>query len=140
MADINVLVTVDTETLTQLNVNNTVVLSDDNDDSDDVPGDSSTFDIVKAGGGVSVQWTPVAKNGTDTVTIRAINKVSGDDCFAAEPANAPGTEMWLASLVDNDSNSTLELKYDIVFSVSNKEGDFTLDPKIKVPPKDDPNT
>lgn len=135
MADINVLVTVDTENLTAENVNTSVVLSDDNDDSDDIPGDSSTFDIIKEGGGFSVQWTPEAKNGVDTVNITAINKVSGDDCFATGPSLEPGTDMWLASVVNNDGDSTLELKYDIVFNVSTSPGQtFTLDPKLKVPP------
>lgn len=138
MADINVLVTVDTENLTAENVNTTVVLSDDNDDSDDIPGDSSTFDIIKAGGGFSVQWTPESKNGTDTVNITGINKVSGDDVWDVAPALESGTDMWLASVVNNDSDTTLELKYDIVFTVSNKSGEtFILDPKMKVPPRDD---
>ncbi len=135
MADINVLVTVDTETLTAENVNTTVVLSDDNDDSDDIPGDSSTFDIIKEGGGVSIQWTPESKNGTDTVTLTGINKVSGDDCWDVQPSQETGTDMWLGSLVDNNGDSTLEMKYDIVFEVSNKSGEsFTLDPKVTIDP------
>ncbi len=135
MADINVLVTVDTENLTAENVNTTVVLSDDNDDSDDIPGDSSTFDIIQQGGGVSVQWTPESKNGTDTVSISGINKVSGDDVWDVAPSLESGTDMWLGSLVNNDGDSELEMKYDIVFEVSNKPGQtFILDPTIRVKP------
>lgn len=135
MADINITVTVDTENLTAENVNTTVVLSDDNDDSDDIPGDSSTFDVIKAGGGVSVQWTPESKNGTDTVNITGINKVSGDDVWGVTPSLESGTDMWLGSLISNDGDTTLEMKYDIVFEVSNKSGEsFTLDPKMTVPP------
>ena len=135
MADINVLVTVDTENLTVENVNTTVVLSDDNDDSDDIPGDSSTFDIIKAGGGVSIQWTPESQNGTDTVNITGINKVSGDGCWGVAPTLESGTDMWLGSLVDNNGDTTLEMKYDIVFEVSNRAGEsFILDPKLTIPP------
>ncbi len=136
MADINVLVTIDTEAVTQENVTTTVVLSDDNDDSDDIPGDSSTFEIIKEGGGVSIQWTPEAKNDTDTVTISGINKVSGDDVWDVAPALEAGTAMWLGSIIDNDGDSTMAMKYDIVFEVSNKSGSFTLDPKIRIPPQD----
>ncbi|MDW3192354.1 MAG: hypothetical protein R8G66_08315 [Cytophagales bacterium] len=139
MADINVLVTVDTENLTAENVNTTVVLSDDNDDTDDIPGDSSTFDIIKAGGGVSIQWTPESKNGTDSVSITGINKVTGDDVWDVEPSLESGTDMWLGSLISNYGDTTYEMKYDIVFEVSNRSGEsFILDPKIKVPAGDPP--
>ena len=135
MADINILVAVDTKDIAQDNLDTTIVLVDDNQDTDTNFGNSSTFSTIKPGGGVSIQWLPVAMNGIDRVQITAINKVSGDDCFNMPPTLEAGGKAMIAHLVDNNGDNELQIKYDIVLTVSNKKGSsFTLDPEIRIPP------
>lgn len=78
MADINVVVTVDTENITSSNLKTTVVLTDDNGDQDKTPGDSETFDI-KGETGQTVGFTIQAKNGTGTVSFQSFEYEGGTD-------------------------------------------------------------
>ena len=140
MADINILVAVDTNDIKQGNVDNTITLIDDNGDSTVEPGKSSTFTTnVPPGGGVTVQWIPVAINGIDDVQISAImidkDGSEGGDGFDMNPTLVAGGKVWLAKVIDNDSDGVITVKYDIVILTSNKRGQsFTLDPTIRVPP------
>ncbi|MEM9326112.1 MAG: hypothetical protein AAGA85_10670 [Bacteroidota bacterium] len=143
MADINILVAVDTRDIDQNNVDATITLLDDNQDTEMVPGISSSFaTTVRAGGGGTIQWTPVAINGIDDVRISAIlvdpKGSKGGDGFSMKPTLVAGGKAWLAKVADNDGDGEITIKYDIVVLVSNKTGQsFTLDPTIHVPPRDE---
>lgn len=129
MADINITVTVDTENVSQADVNTAVTLTDDNGGFDVESGNSSTFETTAVAQSKLI-WTPASVNGTDTVAITGINYNSGDHIFDGDPVqNSDGT--WQVYM-DAQITEGQEEEYDIVFSVSNKPGEsFTLDPKVR---------
>jgi len=129
--NINVLVVVDTEHVYQNpddpsdnNLGQTVTLVDDNFDSDETPGDSTSF-LIKTDVGDKVQYRIIAANTTTGVyfTGFAWENEAPVHCFDPMPDT------------DNDWEGTAanvgEEKYSISFKVTGK-GSFTLDPQLKV--------
>ena len=122
MADINVTVTVDTANITPDNLSTTVVLTDDHGDSDDTPGDSTTFDI-HAQPGQTVAFTIVAKDGTTPVGLVAFAQESGVEAFSELPAASNSFVGTVSSTVTGSE------QFNITFTVNSDE--YTLDPILK---------
>lgn len=126
MADINVVVTVDTENITPQNLKTTVVLTDDNGDSDTTPGDSETFDI-KANAGQTVGFTIAAKNGTGSVSLKDFTfEGDTDGILSPLPATSNG---FIGTATGNSGQD--ELFY-INFEANGV--DYSLDPEIEIKP------
>ncbi|MEP2024981.1 MAG: hypothetical protein ABJH98_15815 [Reichenbachiella sp.] len=126
MADINVLVTVDTENITPDNLKTTVVLTDNNGDHDTTPGDSETFDI-EANAGQTVGFTIAAKNGTDPVSLNDFT-YEGDTDGILNPL--PATSNGFVGTATGNTGQ------DELFYVNFKANgtDYSLDPKIEIKP------
>lgn len=130
MADINVVVTVDTENITPNNLKTTVVLTDDNGDHDKTPGDSETFDI-RTTSGKTVQFTIVPKNtgiGAQ-VSFDSFFKESGDSVFNPMPM---ASNSWTGTTTGTSGNDEF---FAIKFNVDgNSNSPFTLDPEMEIWP------
>lgn len=134
MADINGLVTIDSDTI-QENMISATILLDNNGRRKQVPENSSTFETIKKGDDVSIVWGSATRNGMDAVEITGINEVKGDDASSVL-RRRPADDTWLAAIMNHNGDHTLEGGYNIVCTVSNKPGEtFTLlDPTITVEP------
>ena len=127
MSKITVQVTVDTDSINENNVTSTVVLTDDNGDKDQKPGDSSTF-TIKAKDGQKVKFKIKAKNGKTKVHFTQFNYESGDSgCFDPLPMLS---NKWKGTAVGKDGDSE---NFSFTFCVEgNPTGCFTLDPEIEI--------
>lgn len=122
--DVTVTVTVDTVTITQENVRQTIVLSDDNGGSDQTPGDSCTF-LSKINDKAKVTFEIKAKDGSSDVSFVSFNKTgSGPNVMNPMP-HAP---KWSATVTGGQKDKE---NYQITVDVSGK-GEFTLDPGVEV--------
>ncbi|MGL1885184.1 MAG: hypothetical protein OCD76_01620 [Reichenbachiella sp.] len=124
MANINVLMAVDTIHITNNNMDTSIYLMDDNGDSDDTPGDPTTFDIV-ANSGDTVSFTIVPLDGTTKIAFKKFELENGSDIF--DPLPSLGN-LWVGTV--NGAKGSSE-NFSIKFTVEGK-GRFTLDPKIGV--------
>jgi hypothetical protein len=124
MADINVTITVDTASITPQNLSTTVVLTDNQGDTDDTPGDSTTFDI-HASAGQTVAFTIISIDGT-MVNLVSLAQESGVVAFSELPSSSN-------SFVGSVSETVIgEEAFSITFNVvGNTNSPFTLDPKLK---------
>lgn len=130
MADINVLVTVDTENITPQNLKTTVVLTDDNGDQDKTPGDSETFDI-RTTSGKTVQFTIEPKNKTigAQVSFDSFIFESGDTVFSPIPMLS---NHWTGTTTGTSKDDEF---FGIKFNVNgNSNSPFTLDPEVEIYP------
>ena len=123
MAEINVLVVVDTAHITTSNVSSKVVLVDDNGDQDTTSGDSSTFKI-RASSGDNVQFRIVAINMTDTMAFVSFDKESGDTVFSSLPSSSNG---WNGTVSGSTGDDEF---FGITFTVNGTQ--YTLDPEINI--------
>ncbi|MEO9476350.1 MAG: hypothetical protein ABJG41_12475 [Cyclobacteriaceae bacterium] len=121
MANINVLVTVDTANITPTNLSTTVVLTDDNGDSDDTPGNSTTFDI-HATPGQTVAFT-IAPTGTSLVSF---SQEDGVEVFSVLPSLDNGFVGTVSETVTGEEEFNITFKVD-----GNPDSPFTLDPVLK---------
>lgn len=131
MADINVLVTVDTENITPSNLKTTVVLTDDNGDHDKTPGDSETFD-VRTTSGKTVQFTIAPKNagiGAE-VSFHSFFYESGDSgVFNPLPSSS---NSWTGTTSGTSGdNEFFAIKFNVKGNVNSP---FTLDPEMEIWP------
>lgn len=131
MADINVVVTVDTENITPSNLKTTVVLTDDNGDQDKTPGDSETFDI-RTTSGKSVKFTIEPKNKSigAQVSFDSFFYESGDSgVFSPLPSSANN---WTGtSSGTSGDNEFFAIKFNVA---GNSNSPFTLDPEMEIYP------
>lgn len=129
MADINVLVTVDTDNVTPSNVSSTVVLTDDNGDQDKTPGDSETFDI-RTTSGKTVQFSIASKNGTTGVSFDSFFYESGDSgVFSPLPSSSNN---WTGTTSGTSGDNEF---FGIKFNVDgNQNNPITLDPELEIWP------
>lgn len=124
--DVLVTVTVDTSAITQENVRQTIVLSDDNGGADQTPGDSCTF-LTKINDKAKVTFNIRAKDGTTGVSFVSFDKTgSGPNVLNPMP-HAP---KWRATA--NGKSKDRE-SYSFTIQVENK-GEFTLDPDVEIFP------
>jgi hypothetical protein len=121
--DVLVTVTVDTETITQENVNQTIVMTDDNGGKDQTPGDSCTF-LSKINKGAQVTFQVVAKDGRSEVAFSAFTK-NGQGPNVLNPM--PKAPNWKATVSGAQKDKEA---YDITVNVSGT--DYTLDPGVQV--------
>ncbi len=126
MANINVLMVVDTLHITQSNLNTTVYLIDDNGDSEDNPGDPTTFDI-KAKDGDTVAFNIAAIDGSTRISFQKFEHENGSELF--DPMPKVGN-LWIGTVNGSVGDSE---NFSIKFNVEGK-GKFTLDPEIRVKP------
>lgn len=125
MADINVSVTIDTVNITSSNLSTTVVLTDDNGDHDDTPGDSTTFDI-EAGTNQTVKFNIYAKDSSTEVNFVSFADENDVQCFVELPSSSND---WTGTTAAAEVAVTEN--FSITFDVAGK-GQFTLDPELKV--------
>ncbi|MEP3389211.1 MAG: hypothetical protein ABJO02_13540 [Reichenbachiella sp.] len=122
--DVLVTVTVDTSAITQENVRQTIVLSDDNGGSDQTPNDSCTF-LSKINDKAKVTFEIRAKDGSTGVSFVSFDKTgSGPNVMNPMP-RAPH---WRATVAGAQKDKE---SYKFVIDVSGK-GEFTLDPDVEV--------
>jgi len=124
---INVLVVVDTENIDNNNIQKTVVLVDDNLDSDTTAGDSETFTIM-ASPGDAVVFKIIAVNTVTTVEFQEFaweNQQGSSHCFNPLPMQSNN---WTGEVSGNPGDHE---NFSITFFVDQK-GSFTLDPKIQI--------
>lgn len=130
MADINVLLTVDTATINSGNVSTAVVITDDQSgDGDGTPGDSGTFNI-NATAGQTVGFSIISADGTTGTSLNYFTFESGtSDLFSELPS---ATNDWTGTVNSNVPTEESEA-FSITFKVAgNSESPFTLDPKLHV--------
>ncbi|MGB3464744.1 MAG: AidA/PixA family protein [Cyclobacteriaceae bacterium] len=131
MANINVLVVVDTQNITQDNLSQTVVLVDDNLDTDSKAGDSETFTIhAKAGDNVRFRITSVGNN-TEVIfnEFQWENTEGSQHCFNPMPEFS---NSWTGLTVGEPGEHE---DFYIIFSVGgepHRKSIYKLDPKLKV--------
>lgn len=126
MANINVAVTIDTVNITSSNLSTSVVLTDDNGDKDDTPGNSTTFDI-HAAAGQTVAFHIFTQDGTTQVSFVSFQQESGVAAFSELPSSSNN---WTGTV---SSSVTGSEQFSITFNVAGKTGSpFTLDPELKV--------
>ncbi|WP_420580301.1 hypothetical protein [Reichenbachiella sp.] len=131
MADINVVVTVDTENITPSNLKTTVVLTDDNGDHDTTPGDSETFDIrTTSGKTVQFKIEPKNKNIGAQVSFDSFFYESGDTgVFSSLPSSS---NSWTGTTSGTSGeNEFFAIKFNVV---GNTNSPFTLDPEVEIWP------
>jgi len=130
MADINVLLTVDTDTINSGNLDTTVVITDDHSgDGPSTPGNSSTFDI-NATEGQTVGFSIVPKNGTTGTSLNYFTFESGTSNLFSELPSADND--WTGTVNSSVPNAEIE-QFSITFKVAGNSGSpFTLDPQLKV--------
>lgn len=126
MADINVLMTVDTEAITPNNLSTSVVLTDDNNDSDRIAGDSETFTII-ADAGDTVGFSIAAKDNRTPVSLESFEYEGGDTgVFNPLPAS---NNNFIGTISGNKGEAEL-------FYINFKVGgvSYKMDPEIDVEP------
>lgn len=130
MADINVLLTVDTSTINSGNLTSTVVITDDHSgDGDSTPGDSSTFDI-NATAGQTVGFSIISLDGITGTSLNYFTFESGTDGLFSDLPSA--TNDWVGTVNSNVPSAEKEA-FSITFKVAGNSGSpFTLDPQLKV--------
>ena len=121
--DITVTVTVVTENITQNNVDQTIVLTDTNNDHDKTPDDSSTFQII-ANNGAQVTFTIAQKDGGTGVSFVSFDKDGGVSVMNPMP-QSPN---WTTTISGAQKASE---NFSITIEVPGK-GQFTLDPDVRV--------
>lgn len=122
--DITVTVTVDTDNITQANVTETIVLTDNNNDHDTTSGDSSTFDII-ANDGATITFQIAQKNEGTGVSFVSFDKEHGGSAIMDPLPSSPN---WVGTI--NGAQQAHE-SYSITVDVPGK-GQFTLDPEVHV--------
>lgn len=132
---VEVLVTVNTEIITEDNVDEAVTLSDS--DHTSTPGSNSQFttEIEK---GAKIKWRGIAENGNsgDKVKLKAISIKNGTP-RVLERARNEGDVLGVvgASVRSQNVNVGDEDEYEITFQVKKQGGnwvEFKLDPKLRI--------
>jgi len=127
MADINVLMVVDTKNVTQQNLPSTVTLVDDNFDVDDTANNSTTFDIIiPVGQAMSIQFRIAAVDQTTTVSLTSFTQQG--TIFTKLPAS---DNSFIGTALSNTVGTTD--KFTINFMVGTTQ--YSLDPEINVKPR-----
>lgn len=129
MANINVLVVVDTVNITNENINQTVVLIDDNLDHDTQKDDSSTF-TIKCNAGDFVTFRITSVNQTTNITFGDHSHdififEEGQNCFDPLPS---ASNNWTGTVQGNEGDHE---NFGIPFTI-NGDRCYTLDPEIRV--------
>ena len=129
MADINVLVVVDTKNITRDNLKHTVVLVDDNLDTDEEKDDSTTFTIV-AKNGDRVHFRITAVDGRTQVSFEQFKYEKGSKhCFQPLPFLSND---WTGIVRgDKGDHENFSIKFNVEGNVHNP---FTLDPDLSIDP------
>lgn len=130
MADINVLVVVDTKNIKQSNISKTVTLVDDNLDTDSRQDDSQTFTIhARTHEQIKFRITAVDE---DTEVI--FNKFTWENTSGSSHCMEPMPDFsnaWTGLVVGKAEQHE---NFSITFSIAGRDDEFTftLDPKLKV--------
>lgn len=126
MANINVLMVVDTLHISSNNLDTTVFLIDDNGDSEDSQGDPTTFDI-NAKDGDTVTFNIAAIDGSTRISFVKFEHEKGSSVF--DPMPKVGN-LWIGTASGSDGDKE---NFSIKINVEGK-GKFTLDPEISIKP------
>ncbi|MCR9254432.1 MAG: hypothetical protein NXI20_28720 [bacterium] len=124
MANINVLMVVDTLHISSNNLDTTVFLIDDNGDSEETSGDPTTFDI-NAKDGDTVTFNIAAIDGSTRISFVKFEHENGSEIF--DPMPKVGN-LWIGTVSGSVGDSE---NFSIKFNVEGK-GKFVLDPELKV--------
>lgn len=114
-----------------------VTLTDTLGDSNDVAGDSSTFD-TKTISKATIAWKAQSSDGVDSIHITNINPYVFNDTskkfFESYPKEeTDGSEQWIATAVEVDDDDTFSFEYSIYFYVNgNSNTVYKLDPKLQI--------
>ena len=131
MADINVLVIVDTKNITQDNVEHTVVLVDDNLDKDKKEGDSKTF-TIKARNGDEVQFRIIAVDGITQVSFEQFQWEKKEGSLPLFQPLPYLPNQWTGTAIGEKGQSE---NFTIVFNIEgNVHNPFKLDPDLEIDP------
>lgn len=84
--------------------------------------------------GDTVTWEGSATAGSGTVNIEKVQYEGGSDVFGTSVLDGTGSPKTVNGTVANDTGGDEET-YTILFSVSNQNGTFRIDPKIQVNPE-----
>ena len=126
MADINVLINVDTKTT--LAGTTTVYMEDDNPGDDTGEGTSELQ--INASPGDKIIWRATSINQSDTVELtQFVDNSSPTNLFSEGPTNNNNTTPWQGT-VGNFPAGSVE-SYTFHFSI-NGSGDFSWDPELKI--------
>jgi hypothetical protein len=114
-----------------------VTLTDTLGDTNDVSGDSSTFD-TKTISKATIAWKAQSSNGVDSIHITAINPFvfndPGKTFFDSNPEELKdGSELWVATAVDVEDEDPFTFEYSIFFYVNgDSKTVYKLDPKLQI--------
>ncbi len=132
--DTHILLTVDTKTINENNINSKVVFSDDRSDPTTNPGNPETFTSI-VDKNMKVYWSAVPKdaNSTDTVDVLSIyRKPEGGAEILEATFKDPNKDGIIIGKIKNKKVNGLEL-YSVLIRIN---GDtiktFLVDPKLQM--------
>lgn len=117
-------------------VKNYVELVDNLGDTDDVKGDSTTFD-TKTYAKSKIVWKAQSTDGVDSVHMKGVTSDDGKSYFSEGPKiKDDGSEEWEATAIDNKDDNPIEFQYSIEFTVNGGSTKYILDPKLQIKKKE----
>ncbi|MDT0643453.1 hypothetical protein RM553_11480 [Zunongwangia sp. F363] len=133
--DTYVLLTIDTENITENNMNTTVVFTDDRSDISENPGDPDSH-VALVDKGMKIYWMGQPLNSNSDVTIQildAYRKPEGGPVILTDVYTSSSLEGVLIGQIREDYVSEPE-SYSIVFRINDGETQhtYTIDPKLKM--------
>ncbi|WP_373056501.1 hypothetical protein [Zunongwangia sp. H14] len=133
--DTYVVLTIDTENITEENFNTTVVFTDNRSTIEENPGDPDSH-VALVDKGMKIYWMGQPLNPGNGVTIEildAYRKPEGGPVIVTDVYTDSSLEGFLIGQIREDYVSGLE-SYSIVFRINDGETQrtFTIDPKLKM--------
>lgn len=132
--DTNILLTVDTKTINQNNIDSKVVFSDDRSDPTTNPGDPKTFTSI-VDKNMKVYWSAVPKDATSTETVDVLaiyRKPEGGAEILETTYKDPNKDGIIIGKIKNKKVNGLE-EYSVLIRIN---GDtlktFMVDPKLEM--------